>query len=123
MSADGLNSFIAKRASFKPSLVGEANRDATALSDDPQAIALRTLVAPLHPFGAGHLVYNLIWPAFLAAEEAATKIGAETSSATHQAGKMEELEAVYSAALSNLEVAMTKARRIISLVEDYVHPS
>lgn len=142
--------FICQRAAASPVLVGECSHEATAaatnahmkellskseslpqgspssvepLSEESMSTIMRSLVAPLHPFGAGHLLHNSVWPAFLAAEAVASAIGErrrvvdETSEA--EQGLRREEEEKYSAVMFDLERAISKLMTMTAALESY----
>eukprot|EP00796_Vickermania_ingenoplastis_P009084 gene9084-6377_t len=88
-------------------------------ADKVNNVVLRSLVAPLNPFGIGHLIYNTIWPAFLAAESAARKVGEKKKSAAEEDEPNDQDSETYAICMSNLSTAIAKARNMVLVLELY----
>lgn len=101
-------------------------------TDEVNSVVLRSLVAPLHPFGVGHLIHNIIWSPLMTAEEAARKVGNNKKNKMRKEAEVDqameatatelverENEEELERATFALERAMDKARKIIMLLELY----
>lgn len=94
--------------------------------DETTGLIIRALVAPLHPFGAAHLVHTVIWPSFLSAECAARKIGdtkrrlrLEGISEEEADHKLEEEYRNYAECVAELGKALGKAKKVVTILEMY----
>lgn len=90
------------------------------------SLLVRSVVSPLNPLGLGHLIYNMIWPSFLAAESVATQIGRrakvineQEAAAIKEHEENEDSRKKLTVCLNNLEKTVAKAKKIITILESY----
>lgn len=167
---DSFYSFVCQRVAKNPSLIGETSSSiqldspirtldtnskkilsgdstAAALSEEIiNSVVMRSLIAPLSPYGLAHLLHTLIWPYFLAAETAAKKVHAARkkrevglsleiaegnpfsptafASFHDEIGAKEEETIMkdYLTCVKMLDAAIDEARRKVKTVEEYLKP-
>lgn len=167
---DSFYFFVCQHVAKHPSLIGETSSSiqldspirtldtnskkilsedftTSALSDEIiSSVFMRSLIAPLNPYGLAHLVHTLIWPSFLAAETAARQVGAArkkkvagrkleieegnpvSSTACvsfHEKNASKEEETMmmdFLACVKALDAAIDEAKRKVKAVEQYLEP-